>query len=112
MALTFYHVRWCPECAVVRERLDALHVPYEDVIVPDARAQRKQVFDVSGQYYVPVITDGDAVLTETWDILEYLEQQYGSERDRAPEDNQPPQKQKTGAAAELSDDDQFPSCQR
>jgi len=109
MAVTFYHVRWCPECSVVRERLDALHVPYEDVLVPDARAHRKQVFEVSGQYYVPVIKDGETVLTETWEILEYLDERYGA--DGASDDNQRPSK-KTIATAELSDDDQFPSCQR
>ncbi len=37
---------------------------------------RTQVFDVSGQYYVPVLKDGDTVLTETRDILSYLDQHY------------------------------------
>lgn len=76
MALTFYHVRWCPECGAVREKLEALHVPFEEVIVPDIRMCRKEVFDVSGQYYVPVIKDGDLVLTETRDILAYLDDCY------------------------------------
>ena len=58
MALTFYHVEWCPECAVVREKLEELNVVFEDVVVPDTRMFRKQVFEVSGQYYVPVIKDG------------------------------------------------------
>jgi glutathione S-transferase len=37
---------------------------------------RKQVFDVSGQYYVPVLKDGDTVLTETHDILAHLDAHY------------------------------------
>lgn len=76
MALTFYHVRWCPDCAVVRDRLSELNLSYEDVVVPDFRRMRKQVYEVSGQYYVPVLKDGDTVLTETHDILAHLDTHY------------------------------------
>src|SRR5256712_14051728 len=83
MALTFYHVNWCPECQIVREKLEELGVPYESVIVPDLRPFRKQVFEVSGQYYVPVLKDGDKVLSETRDILSYLETTYGRQAARS-----------------------------
>ena len=83
MALTFYHVNWCPECQIVREKLEELGVPYESVIVPDLRPFRKQVFEVSGQYYVPVLKDGDTVLSETCDILSYLESTYGRQAARS-----------------------------
>ncbi|MEW6247404.1 MAG: glutathione S-transferase N-terminal domain-containing protein [Nitrospirota bacterium] len=78
--MTLYHVHWCPECAVVRRKLDELGVAYEDVVVPDFRPMRKQVYEVSGQYYVPVLKDGDTVLTETGDILAYLEANYSKQR--------------------------------
>ena len=74
MMLTLYHVTWCPECHVVRRRLDDLGLPYESVLVPDSHAMREQVVEVSGQSYVPVLTDGDRVLTETREILAYLEE--------------------------------------
>lgn len=74
--MTLYHVTWCPECAIVRQKLEALGAPYESVLVPDFRPERKQVYDLSGQYYVPVLQDGETVLTETRDILEYLETHY------------------------------------
>jgi mycoredoxin len=83
MALTFYHVTWCPECQVVREKLDELGLPYESVIVPDLRPLRRQVYEVSGQYYVPVLKDGDTVLSETGDILSYLETTYGRQAARS-----------------------------
>jgi glutathione S-transferase len=38
------------------------------------------VQEVSGQYYVPVLKDGDMVLTETDDILNHLDKTYGQER--------------------------------
>ncbi|HXF93763.1 MAG TPA: glutathione S-transferase N-terminal domain-containing protein [Nitrospiraceae bacterium] len=78
--MTLYHVHWCPECAVVRQKLAELGVDYEDVVVPDFRPLRKQVYDISGQYYVPVLKDGDTVLTETRDILAYLETKYSKQR--------------------------------
>ena len=76
--MTFYHVTWCPECHIVREKLDELGVRYESVIVPDSRPQRTQVYEVSGQRYVPVLKDGDRVLSNTREILIHLETTYGS----------------------------------
>ena len=80
MALTLYHVAWCPDCEVVRRKLAYLRIEYEHVVVPDTRQMRKAVHEVSGQYYVPVLKDGDIVLTETDDILNHLDQTYGQER--------------------------------
>lgn len=76
MAITLYHVDWCPECEVVRRKLADLNLAYEGVVVPDFRPLRKQVFDVSGQYYVPVLKDGDIVLTDTHGILSHLDMHY------------------------------------
>ncbi len=109
MAITFYHVEWCPECAVVREKLEELNVAFEDVVVPDTRMFRKQVFEVSGQYYVPVIKDGDLVLSETRDILAYLDDRYGTEG------SGPDAVKKFSAQAQpksdtLGEDDAHPSC--
>ena len=85
MSLTLYHVSWCPECAAVREKLDALGLPYESVVVPDFRPFRKQVYEVSGQYYVPVLKDDEKVLTETPEILAHLEERYGSAAGSSPD---------------------------
>jgi len=71
--LTLFHVDWCPDCVVVRRKLADLGLTYEDVVVPDSRRMRTQVHEVSGQYYVPVLKDDDLVLTETADILAYLD---------------------------------------
>ena len=80
MAITLYHVAWCPDCREVRQKLADLQLEYEQVVVPDFRPMRKVVQEVSGQYYVPVLKDGDTVLTETDDILDYLDKTYGQER--------------------------------
>ena len=72
--MKLFHTDWCPECVLVREKLEELAFPYESVIVPDFRPFRKQVYEASGQYYVPVLVDGDMVLTETEEILAYLDE--------------------------------------
>ena len=78
--MTLYHVEWCPECELVRRKLAELNLAYESVVVPDFRPLRKEVFAVSGQYYVPVLQDGDKVLSETDEILAHLESKAESER--------------------------------
>ena len=71
--MKLYHTEWCPECQVVRERLAELGLPYEDEVVPDVRPFRKNLYEISGQNYVPVLVHGETVLTETSDILAYLD---------------------------------------
>lgn len=71
--MTLYHTEWCPECALVRRKLQEVGIAYEGVIVPDFRPLRTQVYEASGQYYVPVLVDGETVLTETEEILSYLD---------------------------------------
>ena len=75
--MTLYSVDWCPDCNVVKRKLASLGVSYEEVIVTDSHAERTQVQSVSNQTYVPVLTDGDAILTETPDILAHLDKKYG-----------------------------------
>ena len=81
--MTLYHVNWCQECQIVREKLDELGIAYESVIVPDRRPQRTEVYEASGQYYVPVLKDGDTVISETADILNYLESKNGQTAGRS-----------------------------
>ncbi len=111
MAVTLYHVDWCHECDRVREKLEDLGVAYSALVVPDMRAFRKQVHAVSGQYYVPVLKDDSLVLTETKDILAYLDDRYGK-------DGSGPEAAKKFASragrepGSLGDEDEYPSCQR
>lgn len=109
MALTLFHVDWCPDCHVVRQKLSDLRVSYQDVIVPDSRRMRTQVYDVSGQYYVPVLKDGDLVLTETEDILGYLDKRYGTDGVGGAATTQF-ESQTRATPDMLDEDDDHPSC--
>ena len=65
---------------MVRNKLDALGLEYEKIDVPGWRGLRKEVFEVSGQYLVPVLVDGEEVLDDEEKILLYLEKKYGSNK--------------------------------
>jgi glutathione S-transferase len=108
MPLTLYHVEWCPDCLLVRRKLEELELDYQAVVVPDIRRLRTQVYQVSGQYYVPVLQDGDVVLTETSDILAYLEERYRSAGSGGEAKGFPsrPRTMPEGPDA----DDEYPSC--
>ncbi len=71
--MKLYHTEWCSECDVVRQKLAEKGLTYEHEIVPDVRPFRKSVHKASGQYYVPVLVDGEIVLTETEEIMNYLD---------------------------------------
>ena len=76
--MTLYNLEPCPYCRIVREKLKALDLEYETVEVPGYRGDRKEVFDVSGQYLVPVLVDGDKIIDDEDKILVYLERTYGT----------------------------------
>ena len=94
---------------MVRQKLADLGLDYEDIIVPDSRRMRTQVYDVSGQYYVPVLKDGDLVLTETADILAYLDERAKAGNTGTPASTQFQSQARTTPDAP-SPDDEHPSC--
>ena len=109
MGLTLFHVEWCPDCHVVRQRLADLGLKYDKIVVPDSRRMRTQVYEVSGQYYVPVLKDGDLVLTETADILAYLDERSQADPAGPPKATQFQSQARTTPEAPSQDDD-HPSC--
>lgn len=74
-----YNLESCPYCKMVRDKCDELGVQYEKVNVPASRPERKEVYEVSGQWTVPVWVDGDVMLDDEEKILPYLEQKYGKQ---------------------------------
>lgn len=75
--MKLYNLQSCPFCKMVRDRLDQLGLEYEKIEVPPNRGSRKEVFEASGQYLVPVLVDGELVLDDEEKILAYLEEKYG-----------------------------------
>ena len=78
--IEFYKLPGCPYCAKVERKLDDLGVEYDEKRVPGRKSQRDEVYEVSGQYGVPVISDPENDIhgmAESDEIVRYLEQTYG-----------------------------------
>lgn len=79
--LELYELDGCPYCAKVTDKLDELGLNYESHMVPSAHSERDEVEEVSGQTGVPVLVDEEndvEGMPESDDIVEYLDEEYGS----------------------------------
>jgi glutathione S-transferase len=79
--LELYELEGCPYCAKVKNKLAELNLEYESHMVPRSHSERTEVEQVSGQTGVPVLVDeehGVEGMPESDDIIEYLEETYGS----------------------------------
>jgi glutathione S-transferase len=74
--IVLYQAEWCPYCARVRSKLTDLLLDYKIVNVPRPHSERGIVQEVSGQTSIPVMVDGDVILTDDDDIVPYLERKY------------------------------------
>lgn len=78
--IELYDLSGCPYCAKVRRALDDLDLAYETRSVSGTRRAREEVYEVSGQYGVPVLVDPDngiEGMAESEDIVAYLYREYG-----------------------------------
>jgi glutathione S-transferase len=80
--MKLYNLEYCPYCVLVRRKLDELGVTYDKVDVPLAHHLRTEVIQVSGQPTVPVLVDGDMVLDDEDEIIEYLDRRYGKKQEK------------------------------
>ncbi len=76
--IVLYQAEWCPYCVRVRSKLTDLLLDYKNVNVPRPHSERGIVKEVSGQTSIPVMVDGDVVLSDDDDIIPYLEKKYGN----------------------------------
>jgi glutathione S-transferase len=75
-----YH-RWkCPWCAAARQGLENVGVEAELIEVPYPREGRDVIAALSDQRRVPVLVDGDRVVTDSRSIVRYLYETYGGPR--------------------------------
>lgn len=77
--LKLYNLESCPYCIMVRNKLEQLSLDYEKIDVPSWQSQRTEVFEVSGQYTVPVLVDGDKVFDDENLIIAHLTRTYQKE---------------------------------
>ncbi len=85
MSLTLYRLEGCPFCEFVVDKLDELELDFESVWVEGLHSRRNEVKRVSGQRGVPVLIDESygVTMAESAQIIEFLEKNYGEERNSA-----------------------------
>lgn len=74
--IQLYNLDGCGYCAMVRNALEKMKLEYQKIDVPWQHSLRKEVYAVSGQYTVPVLVDGDTVLDDEHEIVDYLKRTY------------------------------------
>jgi glutaredoxin len=68
---------WLCPCGTVARRLRKLGVPFRTERVPYDRRRRPEIVELTGQQRVPVLVDGEEVVSDSKRILEYLEWSRG-----------------------------------
>ena len=74
--MKLYNIDGCGYCAMVRNQLAQMGIEYEKIDVPWSHHQREAVFEVSGQTTVPVLVDGETILADEYEIIDYLKKTY------------------------------------
>ena len=76
LQMKLYNLESCPFCIKVRRKLADLGLQYAKIDVPPSYNLRTEVVRVSGQPLVPVLVDGEVVLDDEDQIIDYLDATY------------------------------------
>ena len=77
--MKLYQAEWCPFSHRVRARLTELGIDYEIVNVPASTKNRAELEEMAGTRAIPVLVDGERVITDSGEAISYLEQNYASD---------------------------------
>jgi glutaredoxin 3 len=79
--MKLYQAEWCPFSHRVRAKLTELGIDYELVNVPASSKQRRDLEKVAGTTAIPVLVDGQNVISDSEEALSYLEKKYAAKPD-------------------------------
>ena len=74
--IKLYNIDGCGYCAMVRTVLKQLELDYETIDVPWSHHERTEVLQVSRQTMVPVLVHGEVILSDEYEIIDYLKKTY------------------------------------
>src|SRR5688572_26141460 len=78
--MKLYQAEWCPFSHRVRAKLTELGIDYELINVPASSNKRRDLEKVAGTTAIPVLVDGQHVISDSDEALSYLEK-YGAKPD-------------------------------
>lgn len=76
--LVLYNLPGCFFCRRVEQHLKQLGLEYRQIDVPGPHRARTEVYELSGQYQVPVLVDDGHVIHDSARIIEYLNRTYAA----------------------------------
>ena len=75
-AVKLYQAEWCPFSHRVRAKLTELGIDYETVNVPASTKRRDELEEIAGTRSIPVLVDGERIITDSGEVISYLEENY------------------------------------
>jgi glutaredoxin/uncharacterized protein (DUF302 family) len=81
-----YQAEWCPFSHRVRAKLTELGVPYKAINVPAEGEERTEVKELTGSTAIPVLVDGEEIISDSSEIISYLEENYAALKSEEEED--------------------------
>jgi glutaredoxin/uncharacterized protein (DUF302 family) len=77
--MRLYQAEWCPFSHRVRAKLTELGIDYELVNVPASTQKRTELEEITGTKAIPVLVDGERVITDSGEAISYLEQKHATD---------------------------------
>ncbi len=74
--MKLYQAEWCPFSHRVRAKLTELGIGYEVVNVSASAKERREIEEIAGTKAIPVLVDGERVISDSGEAISYLEQKY------------------------------------
>jgi len=74
--MKLYQAEWCPFSHRVRAKLTELGIGYQIVNVPASTKNRQELEELAGTRAIPVLVDGERVITDSGEAISYLERKH------------------------------------
>ena len=74
--MKLYQAEWCPFSHRVRAKLTELGIDYEVVNVSASARKREELEKIAGTKAIPVLVDGERVISDSGEAISYLEEKY------------------------------------
>jgi glutaredoxin/uncharacterized protein (DUF302 family) len=79
--MKLYQAEWCPFSHRVRAKLTELGIDYEVANVPASARKREELEEIAGTKAIPVLVDGERIISDSGEAISYLEQKYEADPD-------------------------------
>ncbi len=79
--MKLYQAEWCPFSHRVRAKLTELGIDYEVVNVSASARERGELEEIAGTKAIPVLVDGERVISDSGEAISYLEEKYEADPD-------------------------------